>query len=285
MSGPLLAFAAAALGVVAAWDLAAAVEHAAIVAAVERRLSPLRIREPRETAAQAAARHRVAMLVAAAGAAAGCVSAGPAAALLGGAAAPVVLTQALALRRARWRTALRDGAPAAARAIADGLAAGRSVHAAITGAAAAGGCGPAVDAELCRAAAALAVGAPVAAVLDGLRDRAASPAWDAIVAAVLLQAHAGGDLAGLLRGLAADLDAARRQRAAAEGATAQARATARLVAGLPLGALLLGELLAPGSLAAMLARPLPATLLGTAGVLEGVGLLLVRRIARLEARP
>ena len=86
---------------------------------------------------------------------------------------------------------------------------------------------------------------------DG-RARAAAPprggpAWDTLVAAILLQRDAGGDLAGLLRDLAASLEAAARVDADARAATAQARFTARLVLWLPAGAAVLAELARPGS--------------------------------------
>ena len=70
-------------------------------------------------------------------------------------------------------------------------------------------------------------------MLERLRARAASPAWDTMVAGILLQRDAGGDLAALLRDLAASLEAAARAERDALAATAQARFTARLVARAP----------------------------------------------------
>ena len=73
-----------------------------------------------------------------------------------------------------------------------------------------------------------------------------SPAWDAMVAGILLQRDAGGDLPALLRDLARALEAAARQDRDAIAATAQARFTARIVLVLPVGAALLAELAQPG---------------------------------------
>ena len=101
-------------------------------------------------------------------------------------------------------------------------------------------------------------------MLERLRLRAADPAWDAIVAGILLQREAGGDLAGLLRDQAAALEAADRIERDARAATAQARFTARLVLALPLGAAALAELASPG-LAAGLAEPPDLRLDGRAG--------------------
>jgi tight adherence protein B len=103
-----------------------------------------------------------------------------------------------------------------------------------------------------------------------------------MVAAILLQREAGGDLAGLLRALAADLETARRAEGEARTATAQARFTAVLVAALPLGAAVLAELAAPGSAAAVLGHPIGAALVVAALVLEGLAFVAVTRLSRLE---
>ena len=63
---------------------------------------------------------------------------------------------------------------------------------------------------------------------------------------MLLQRDAGGDLAALLRDLAAALEERGRVVADARSATAQARFTALLVTALPAAGLVLGELAQPG---------------------------------------
>ena len=136
--------------------------------------------------------------------------------------------------------------------------------------------------ELRAAARALRLGAGTEAVLEDLRARAASPAWDAIVAGVLLQRDAGGDLPGLLRDLAAALEAATRQDREAIAATAQARFTARIVLVLPIGAALLAELAQPGLLAGLVANPISAWLTCLALILQIVALVCVRRLAQIR---
>jgi tight adherence protein B len=103
------------------------------------------------------------------------------------------------------------------------------------------------------------------------------------VAAVLLQRDAGGDLAGLLRGVARSLEESARAAADARSATAQARFTAFIVTGLPAGAAGLAELAQPGYLLSLLASPISGVLAGTAAVLQVAALLLVRRLARVRA--
>ncbi len=129
----------------------------------------------------------------------------------------------------------------------------------------------------------LALGEPLDAVLEALRRRARHPGWDAIVAAILLQRDAGGDLAGLLRELAAALEAADRTLRDARAVTAQARFTAWLVAGLPLGAAVLAETASPGFVTGLVRNPISAYCMLAAVVLQAIALVCVRRLARPEA--
>ena len=100
---------------------------------------------------------------------------------------------------------------------------------------------------------------------------------------MLLQRDAGGDLAALLRELAASGEAADRAERDARAATAQARFTAWLVLGLPLGAAVVAELAAPGFAASLLANPLSAWLAALAVVLQLVALVCIGRLAKAAA--
>jgi tight adherence protein B len=117
-------------------------------------------------------------------------------------------------------------------------------------------------------------------VLERLRKRAAAPGWDAMVAGIMLQRDAGGDLPALLRDLAAALEAAARQDRDAIAATAQARFTARIVLVLPVGAALLAELAQPGLLRGLIANPVSAWLTCFALALQIVAMVAVQRITR-----
>ena len=258
------------LGVLAAWEALAAVDQRVAARALGRWLAPLR----RAGEPSVPERRRLALVAAGVLCAGGWLLAGPYAAVALGAAGPYAVGRALALRRARRRARLAAAAPVVARSIADALAGGHSVRGAI-GAAAGGG----VD-ELRAAAAALDAGASTEEVLDRLRRRAGDPGWDTLVAAILLQRDAGGDLARLLRGLAERLEEARRAEADARSATAQARFTAWLVAALPAGAAALAELGAPGYIASLLAEPLTAALVVASLGLQAGAILAVRRLAR-----
>jgi tight adherence protein B len=181
-------------------------------------------------------------------------------------------------RRRRWRDELRRAAPACARTMADALGAGRSIRSAIIDAAAAAE-GAAAH-ELGTAARALAVGEPTDAVLVRLRARAGSHAWDTLTAAVLLQRDAGGDLATLLRELAASGEAADRAERDARAATAQARFTAWLVLGLPLAGAVVTELSSPGFAASLIGNPLSAWFAILAVLLQVTALVCIGRLAR-----
>jgi tight adherence protein B len=192
---------------------------------------------------------------------------------------PWAVRRLLATRRRRWRAQLASAAPAVARAVADALAAGHSIRGAIALAATAAR--GAASIELGRASSALALGEPTDVVLERVRSRARSPAWDTVVAAILLQSEAGGDLARLLRAVAAAAEEAARAEADARGATAQARFTAWLVGLMPIGAAVLAELAQPGYLASLVRSPPSAWLLGAAAALQLMGIAAIRRVTRL----
>ena len=101
-----------------------------------------------------------------------------------------------------------------------------------------------------------------------------------MVAGILLQRDAGGDLPALLRDLALGLETAARQDRDAIAATAQARFTARIVLVLPVGAALLAELAQPGLIAGLFGNPVSAWLTGFAVVLQLIAVASVRRLAR-----
>jgi tight adherence protein B len=275
---PVLAAAAAACGVAAAWELLAAIERTRPAALFARALEPL-VRAGREgRIATLPERRRLALVSAAGLAAAGWLVGGIALGVLAGVAGPAVAIGALRVRRRAYSRALERGAASAARALADALAAGHAVRGAV--AAASEGVPGAAGVELRRTATALAFGVPTEGALEALRRRATTPAWDAIVAGILLQREAGGDLAGLLRDLAEALESAARAERDARAATAQARATARIVLALPIAAAALTELVSPGFAARMLAHPASTALVVLAASLQLVAVVAVRHLTR-----
>jgi tight adherence protein B len=281
-SAALLAAGAGACAVGAVWEALARLDHVTATRLAVVVWGPVRAagsgREPTSPERRRLVVTGVVTMLAAGWLAAGAV-AGALAATLG----PWLVTSLIAGRRRRWRANLAAGAPAAARAIADALAGGHSIPAAIAQAARVGSVHGETGAELTAMSRALELGEDLDGVLDRLRVRAADPAWDAVVAAIALQREAGGDLAGLLRRLASARDEARRAEADAKSLTAQARFTARLVAGMPLGAAVLSEAANPGYLRSLGSSPLTLLLAGLAFLLVTIALLAIGRIARVAA--
>ena len=281
--GVVLAGLAGGAAVLAAWNAILAVEGSQPVARLARALAPL-VRARREGRDPTPAeRRRLALLGAGALLAGGWLIGGPRLGVALAAGGPWAALAAVRARRRRYDAELERGAPALARALADALAGGHSVRGALTAAAQAGGVGGAAGAELRAAAGRLALGEPTGAALERLRARAGARAVDTIVAAIRLQARAGGDLARLLRGVAGAVEDAVRLEGDARAATAQARFTGFVVTTLPLGAAGLAELASPGYAGRLLSAPLTGSLLVAAALLQGVALLVIQRLARVRA--
>jgi tight adherence protein B len=281
MVAAALAALAAVCAVLAAWEAIAAAEEERLVQSAARWLAPglQALRSGREPTSPE--RRRLVLVAALSLLGAGWLVAGIWAGLALAACTPWAARAWLRTRRRRRRLAIAAGAPAIGRALADALAGGHSVRGALAAAAGAGGVpGPAGE-ELRVAAAQLELGERTDDVLRALARRTGPGPLDTLVAAVLLQRDAGGDLAGLLRSLAGALEERARTVADARSATAQARFTALLVTGLPLAGVALAELADPGFVPALVTAPAPALLAGAATVLQVIAFVCVRRLARV----
>jgi tight adherence protein B len=242
-------------------------------------VEPLRRAGREGYAPSALERRRLAVLGTVGAALAGWLLAGPVLALPLLAGGPVLAGWAISSRRRRYREAVERALPEVASAIADSLAAGRSLRAAL-GAAAVSLDGPPA-AELARLGAELDLGAPTAEAVASWRARMGSERVDAFATALLSQRLAGGDLAGLLRRFGAG--AAERDRVLedARSATAQARFTGLLVVAMPSGGALFAELIQPGFVAGLLGSGPAAMLLALAAALQLAGFVAIRRLSRI----
>jgi tight adherence protein B len=178
----------------------------------------------------------------------------------------------------RWRTRRLEreaarGLPAACAELAAHVRAGRSLAQAVSDAAEDMPEPIASRMRACGAAVALGT-----APADALRSLGEGDDIRLLSSAVALQARHGGDLAALLDGLAELLVERADLRRGAEVATAQARATARMVIGLPVAALLALWLLDPPALAMLAGSPIGWISLVTSA---GLCVLGARLIARL----
>ena len=211
---------------------------------------------------------------------AGLLVAGPGPAPFGAVAGPGAAAWAVARRRARYRRAVERGLPQIATAVADALAGGHSVRAALASAASAVEGPPAV--ELARLRADLELGASTAAAVADLQSRLRSERVDAFAATLLSQQLGGGDLAGLLRRFATSSAERDRVAADARAATAQARFSGMLVVAMPTGAALFAELIEPGFVSALLANRTSAALLTLAAAFQLGGFAAIRHMSRIE---
>lgn len=279
----LLAGLAGACALLAAWEAIAAAEQERLLQSARRWCAPVLevLRSGREPTTPE--RRRLVVLGTLSLLAAGWLVAGAWAGLALAATAPWAARALVRTRLRRHHAAVGAGAPAIARALADALAGGHSVRGAVIAAASDGAVtGPAGE-EMRRAAAALALGERTEDVLRALARRAGAGALDTIVAAVLLQLQAGGNLAALLRDLAGSLEERGRVAADARSSTAQARFTALLVSGLPVAGLALGELVVPGFVSGLVSEPVSAVMVLGALALQGMAFLCIARIGRVEA--
>ena len=251
----------------------------AVAAWLRLAVEPLRRAGREGYAPSTGERRRLAALGAVAAILAGWLLGGLEVALPLSVAGPALAAWAISSRRRRYRAAVERSLPEVATAVADSLAAGRSLRASLPAAATYLDGPPA--AELTRLGAELDLGAGTAEAVAAWRARMRSERVDAFAAALLSQRLAGGDLAGLLRRFAAG--AAERDRVAedAKSATAQARFTGLLVVAMPTGGALFAELVQPGFLAKLLASPASAVLLAMAAGLQVIGFVAIRRLSRV----
>ena len=251
----------------------------AVAAWLRLAVEPLRRAGQEGYAPSTKERRRLAALGAVAAILAGWLLGGLEVALPLSVAGPALAAWAISSRRRRYRAAVERSLPEVATAVADSLAAGRSLRASLPAAAAYLDGPPA--AELARLGAELDLGAGTAEAVAAWRSRMRSERVDAFAAALLSQRLAGGDLAGLLRRFAAG--AAERDRVAedAKSATAQARFTGLLVVAMPTGGALFAELVQPGFLGKLMGSPASAILLAMAAGLQVIGFVAIRRLSRV----
>jgi tight adherence protein B len=224
-------------------------------------------------------RRRLALIGAGALLGGGLLLLGPGPAPILGLAGPASVSWAVSRRRSRYRASVERGLPSVATALADALAAGRSVRGALGAASASLEGPPAV--ELARVRADLDLGASTRDSLASLQRRLRSPRVDSFVGALASQQIGGGDLAGLLRRHAAAGAERDRVDADARAATAQARFTGLLVVALPAGAALFAELLDPGFVGGLVSEPASAALLAVAAGFQLAGFAAIRRLSKV----
>lgn len=173
-----------------------------------------------------------------------------------------------------------EAMPSVAQMLASAVAAGLSLRQAIVRAAR--DTPDPLGAELRRASGEMELGARVDDALAGLAQRLPDPDLGLLVTAILVQRRTGGDLARALRDMSVRLEERGRLARELRGATAQARATAWMVAALPVVGAALAEAAAPGLIARTASTPIGAGVLVASVVLQVAGILIIRRIATVD---
>jgi tight adherence protein B len=250
-----------------------------VMSRIEAAVLPLRLAGSAGLIPTDRERLRLSLLFAIGGLGVGVVAAGVLAGVLLALAGGVAASRLIVTRRQRYGRSVDAGAGRAAHALADALAGGSSVRAAVPASVAR--LDGAIGVELDRAASDIALGLPTDEALDRLRVRSRSRRVDSIVAALRLQRRSGGELASLLRDVADAAEDAARLQDEARAATAQARFTAVLVTCFGPCAALLAELASPGTLGRIVESPSGLVLIVFAAVLQCAGSLTVSRISRI----
>jgi tight adherence protein B len=272
----LIAFAALAGGLAAVAIREALISAPRVAGWLQASIAPLHRAAREGYAPSAEEQRRLAMLGSGAIAVVAVLVAGPGPLAVAAAAGPWSAGVLVAGRRERYRRAVERSVPDIASAVADAVSGGHSIRGAL--AAARGSLDGPCSVELARVAADLELGTSTADALAAMRGRLRSERVDSLAAALLSQQVSGGDVAALMRRLAAS--AADRDRVAdeARAATTQARFTGLLVVALPAGAALFAELLQPGFVSRVVSAPASAAMLIAAGCLQLVGFALIRRL-------
>ncbi len=204
----------------------------------------------------------------------------PVIALAGLLVGPVAVREVLTAADRRRLRRVADAVPSVAQMLASAVAAGLSLRQALVRAA----CDtpPPLGVELRRVSAEMDLGARVDDALNGMAVRLPDPDLGLLVTAILVQRRTGGDLARALRDMSARLEERGRLARELRGATAQARATAWMVAALPVLGAALAEAAAPGLIARTVGTPVGATVVVASVALQAAGILMISRIAAVR---
>jgi tight adherence protein B len=142
---------------------------------------------------------------------------------------------------------------------------------------------PPVSTEFDRVTTEIALGTSVEDALSGLLLRIDSPDLEFIVTAILLHVRVGGNLAEVLDNISDTLRDRLQTKRDMAVLTAQSRASATIITGLPILLALGLYVFVPGYFAPMTTTVIGYILLGVAGFLILVGNLLIQRMTALEA--
>ena len=126
------------------------------------------------------------------------------------------------------------------------------------------------------------LGNTLESALDNMQRRVASPDFELVVTAVLIQRQVGGDLASILDTISETLAERVRMRREVMTLTAQGRASAWVVACIPIGLALAISVLNPDYIKPLLEADIGRMFIVAAVVLELVGFMIIYRIVNIQ---
>lgn len=126
------------------------------------------------------------------------------------------------------------------------------------------------------------LGNTLESALDNMQRRVASPDFELVVTAVLIQRQVGGDLASILDTISETIAERVRMRREVMTLTAQGRASAWVVACIPIGLALAISVLNPDYLKPLLETDIGRMFIVAAVVLELVGFMIIYRIVNIQ---
>lgn len=136
--------------------------------------------------------------------------------------------------------------------------------------------------ELKRAMRDIAMGASVEQSLTSLNQRVASPDFDIVITAILIQRQVGGNLAEILDNVAHTMRERVRIRGEIQTLTSQQRMTGYVIGGIPVGLMAVFYLINREFIMLLFTEPLGRMMLLAVIIMEAIGGLIIRKIVNIE---
>lgn len=136
--------------------------------------------------------------------------------------------------------------------------------------------------ELGRVANSLKFGASLDSALAELKDRVGTRESNVLISTLIVSARSGGSLVSALRDIAEALDQRKETRREVQTVLSQSVATSNMIVLVGFGILLLLNTIEAGTVQKMTTEPVGQVVLVTTGVLFGSGILIIRRMTRVD---
>lgn len=126
------------------------------------------------------------------------------------------------------------------------------------------------------------LGNTIESALDNMQRRVASPDFELVVTAVLIQRQVGGDLASILDTISETIAERVRMRREVLALTAQGRASGWVLAAIPIGLFIILYMMSPSYLSPLLDTDIGRMCIVGAFILEVIGFFVIQRIVNIN---